>query len=151
MRWACLRACRSEPQMPQASVLTSTCAAAGFGWGSVSTTISPFRKIAARIGVSLAFLLLSGFSLRPSPRIARNALSGIGPRHVGELALEGDGGGPAVQPIHLGGRRGQRRIVRLRRAVDDEGRARQRLEYRGDAAIGVEIMRPGGAAAQRQN
>ena len=24
MRWACLAACRSEPQMPQASVLTST-------------------------------------------------------------------------------------------------------------------------------
>ena len=45
--------------MPQASVLTSTCPAAGFGSGSVSTTISPFLKIAARIGVSLAFLLLS--------------------------------------------------------------------------------------------
>ena len=62
MRWACLRACRSEPQMPQASVLTSTCPAAGFGSGSVSTTISPFLKIAARIGVSFAFLLLSGLA-----------------------------------------------------------------------------------------
>jgi hypothetical protein len=36
--------------MPQASVLTSTCPAAGFGSGNVSTTISPFLKIAARIG-----------------------------------------------------------------------------------------------------
>ena len=34
MRWACLRACRSEPQIPQASVLTSTCPASGFGSGS---------------------------------------------------------------------------------------------------------------------
>ena len=58
MRWACLRACRSDPQMPQASVLTSTAPAAGFGSGSVSTTISPFLKMAARIGVLLVFLLL---------------------------------------------------------------------------------------------
>src|SRR5712671_3233740 len=50
MRWACLRACRSEPQMPQASDLTSTMPAPGFGSGIWSTTISPFRKIAARIG-----------------------------------------------------------------------------------------------------
>src|SRR5216683_1314464 len=50
MWWACLRACRSEPQMPQASVLTSTCPAVGLGSGSVSTTISPFLKMAARIG-----------------------------------------------------------------------------------------------------
>src|SRR5450631_3282814 len=48
MRWACLRACRSEPQIPQASVLTSTCPADGFGSGSVSATISPFLKMAAR-------------------------------------------------------------------------------------------------------
>src|SRR6188472_3738083 len=105
MRWACSRACRSEPQMPQASVLTSTCPAAGFGSGSVSTTISPFLKMAARIGVSFAFLLLPCSALRPSPRIARDALAGIGPRDVGELAFEGGGGGPAVQPLHLGGRR----------------------------------------------
>ena len=42
-------------------------------------------------------------------------------------------------------------FVRLRRAVDDEGRARQRLEQGRDVAVGVEIMRPGGAAAQRQD
>ena len=41
-------------------------------------------------------------------------------------------------------------IVRLRRAVDDEGSPRQRLEQGRDIAVGVEIMRPGGAAAQRQ-
>ena len=49
--------------MPQASVLTSTCPEAGFGSGSVSTTISPFLKMAARIGVSFAFLLLPGSAL----------------------------------------------------------------------------------------
>src|SRR5690242_18859784 len=49
MRWACLRACRSEPQMPQARVLTRTCPAAGFGSGQLSATIWPLRKMAARI------------------------------------------------------------------------------------------------------
>jgi hypothetical protein len=36
--------------------LTSTCPTAGFGSGSVSTTISPFLKMAARIGFSLGLL-----------------------------------------------------------------------------------------------
>jgi hypothetical protein len=39
--------------------------------------------------------------------------------------------------------------MRLRGAVDDEASARQRLERRGDIAVGIEIMRPGEAAAQR--
>jgi hypothetical protein len=39
--------------MPQASVLTSTCPAAGLGSGKLSATISPFLKMAARIGLSL--------------------------------------------------------------------------------------------------
>ena len=49
MRWACLAACRSEPQMPQASILTRTWPRAGTGSGKVSTTMSPPRKIAAFI------------------------------------------------------------------------------------------------------
>src|SRR6185312_6925833 len=53
MRWACLRACKSEPQMPQASVFTSACPAAGSGAGMVSTTISPFLKMAARMRLPL--------------------------------------------------------------------------------------------------
>ena len=51
MRWACLRACRSDPQMPQASDLTSTMPAPGLGSGISSTTISPFLKMAARTNV----------------------------------------------------------------------------------------------------
>jgi hypothetical protein len=39
--------------------------------------------------------------------------------------------------------------MRLRGAVDDEASARQRLERRGDIAVGIEIMRPGEAAARR--
>jgi len=38
----------------------------------------------------------------------------------------------AADPLHLGGDGGQRRVGRLRRAVDDEGCARQRLEGGGD-------------------
>src|SRR5438046_818198 len=34
--------------MPQARVLTSTCPEAGFGSGTLPTTISPFLKMAAR-------------------------------------------------------------------------------------------------------
>ena len=41
--------------------------------------------------------------------------------------------------------------MRLRRAVDGEAGARQRLEGGGDRAIRIEIMRPGEAAAQRQD
>jgi hypothetical protein len=33
---------------------------------------------------------------RSAPRLA-----GIGSRHLGEFALEGGGGGPAVHPFHL--------------------------------------------------
>src|ERR1019366_5438388 len=83
-----------------------------------------------------------------SPRVAHDALAGVGAGDVGKFAFEGGGGGPAVQPFHFSGCRGQRRIMRLRRAVDDEACARQRLEGGGDIAIGVEIMRPCQAAAQ---
>src|ERR1700716_4007223 len=109
MRWACLRACRSEPQIPQASVLTSTCPAAGLGSGSVSTTISPFLKMAAR-----KRNLPSGSSDCPQryhgglPDVTHHALAGIGLRDIGELALEGGGSGPAVQPFEFGRYRGQR-------------------------------------------
>src|SRR6202022_3887683 len=48
--------------MPQTSVLTSTCPAAGLGSGSVSTTISPFLKMAARIGDPFPFRLCRPYS-----------------------------------------------------------------------------------------
>src|SRR5271165_6507414 len=44
-------ACRSVPQMPQHSVFTSTWPSAGLGSTTVSTTMSPWRKIAARMTV----------------------------------------------------------------------------------------------------
>src|SRR5215472_6955078 len=49
--WVCFAACRSVPQMPQHSVFTSTWPSASFGSATVSTTMSPLRKIAARIVV----------------------------------------------------------------------------------------------------
>src|SRR5262249_3093017 len=45
---ACWRAWRSEPQIPQASVLTSTCPFDGVGSASWATTRSPSRNMAAR-------------------------------------------------------------------------------------------------------
>src|ERR1035437_392164 len=144
-------ACRSEPQMPEASVLTSTCSMPGLGSGSVSTTISPFLKMVAPVGVLPA---VRDFPLSYHgglPHVTRDALACVGFRNAGELPFEDGGEREAVQPFHLGCGRGQRGIVRLRRAVDDEGRARQRLEHRRDIAVGVEIMRPGGAAAQSED
>jgi len=44
--------------MPQASVFTNTCPAPGFGSGSVSTTISPFLKMAARIAVPPRYVVV---------------------------------------------------------------------------------------------
>jgi hypothetical protein len=82
--------------------------------------------------------------------ISNDALAGVRTGNVGELAFEGGGERETVQPFHLGGSGGQRRVMRLRGAVDDEASARQRLERRGDVAVGVEIMRPGEAAAQRE-
>src|SRR5216683_1427676 len=67
-----------------------------------------------------------------SPRVSDHALSGVAGGYAGELALEGGGGGPAVQPFLLGGGGDEGSIVRLRRAVDDEGCARKRLERRTD-------------------
>ena len=80
-----------------------------------------------------------------SPRVAHDTLACIGARDVGELAFERRGAGAAVQPFYLGGGRGQCGIGRLRRAVDDKGRARQRLEYGAGRTDRIEIMCPGGA------
>src|ERR1700716_585934 len=84
------------------------------------------------------------------PGIPHHALARVAASDVGEFTFEGGCRRPAVQPFQFGGGRGQRRVSGLRGAVDDEGSARQRLERRGDGAVGIEIVRPGEAAAQRQ-
>jgi len=101
--------------------------------------------------VVLALFRLRKLHFLPLPRIAHCTLAGVGARHAGELALEACPSGPAVQPFHLELGRRQRRVACLRCAVDDERRAGQRLERRGDAAIRIEVVRPGGAAAQRED
>jgi hypothetical protein len=83
------------------------------------------------------------------PLISNDALAGVRTGNVGGLAFEGGGERETVQPFYLGGSGGQRPVMRLRGAVDDEASARQRLERRGDIAVGIGIMRPGEAAAQR--
>jgi len=54
------------------------------------------------------------------PRVARDAFAGVGSADAGEFAFETRGQREAVRPFHFGGSRGQRQIMRLRRAVDDE-------------------------------
>src|SRR5215831_10036409 len=53
-RSACLRACRSEPQIPQASVRTSTSPGPGSGAGTSATTKARSRMTTARMGGSSA-------------------------------------------------------------------------------------------------
>ena len=54
------------------------------------------------------------------PRIPHHALAGVARGDAGELALEGGGGGPAVQPFHFGGRGHEGSVGSLRGAIDDE-------------------------------
>src|SRR4051794_13823871 len=72
------------------------------------------------------------------PRISHHALAGVARGNAGELALEGSGGGPAVQPFHIGGGSDEGCVVRLRSTIDHEGCAGQRLERRTDNSVGVE-------------
>jgi hypothetical protein len=47
--------------------------------------------------------------------------------------------------------RRERRILRRRRAVDDEARARKRLEHRGQGRVAHPVVRPGHTRAQRKH
>ena len=69
---ACLSACRSEPQMPQASVLTSTSPGPGSGTGRSATTSRRSRITAARMGAILP---------RLAPTVERCAI--LGPEVIG--------------------------------------------------------------------
>src|SRR5450631_1939642 len=91
------------------------------------------------------------FEVATLPRIPHHALAGVARGDAGELALEGGGGGPAVQPFLLDGGGHERGIPSLRGAVDDKGCARQRLERRPDIAFGVEIVRPCHATSQSED
>ena len=83
---------------------------------------------------------------RGSPRVSHHALAGVAARDIGELAFEGGGGRPAAEPFLFYRRGDQRGVACLGRAVDDEARARQRLEGGGDRTVRIVIMRLGHAA-----
>src|SRR5437763_676345 len=94
-------------------------------------------------------------SLRPPldtlPGVARDALAGVAAGYVGERAVKSRSERDAVQPLHFGGGGDQRAVAGLRRAVDDEACAGQGLEGRGEGTVRIEVVRPGGTAAQRQD
>lgn len=83
--------------------------------------------------------------------VSHHALAGVGTGDSGELALERACRRPAVHPFHFDGRRRQRGLARLPRTVDNEAGAWQRLEGGADGAVGVEVVRPGRTAAQRED
>ncbi len=88
---------------------------------------------------------------RVLPRPAHGAGAGISVAVAGELAVELADDGDAVGELELGAGGGERGILRRRGAVDDEARARQRLEYGSERRITHPVMRPGEPAPQRQH
>jgi hypothetical protein len=69
---------------------------------------------------------------------------------LGEFAVEFGEQSHAVGELELGAGRGERGVLRRQRAVDDEARARQRLEHRRERGIAHPVVRPGEPAAQKQ-
>ena len=86
-----------------------------------------------------------------SPLVADDALAGIAAGDVGELALEAAGERETVQPFPFGRGGGERGVLGRCHAIDDKGRARQRLEGGRDGSVDAEVVRPSGATAQGEN
>src|SRR5205085_5506559 len=82
-----------------------------------------------------------------SPSVLEHALAGIAGDVAGELAVEGAGDREAAQPFHLGAGADERGVGIGPGAVHDEAGARQGLEQRGDGAVRIVVVRPGGATA----
>src|SRR3954470_10503126 len=68
----------------------------------------------------------------------------------GELAVELADEGDAIGEAKLGAGRCERGVLCRRGAVDDEARARQRLEYGAEGGIAHPVVRPGEPGTQRQ-
>ena len=85
------------------------------------------------------------------PPIAERTRPGVRGGVRSELAVELGEERNTVGEAKLGAGRGQRGVFRQRRAVDDEARARKRLEYRRQRRIAHPIVCPGNAPAQRQH
>src|SRR5262249_5212321 len=111
---ACLSACRSEPQMPQASVRTNTSPGPGCGTGMSATTSRRSRMTAART------------STPQLERLDVHAGRAWGVAHVGAHAHRG---GDGVALGHPGGGLRHLRVVEL-----VEGQVLRRAERRAEAA-----------------
>jgi hypothetical protein len=77
------------------------------------------------------------------PHIPCHGFACVAAGDIGELAFEGTAERETVGPSALDGSCGERGVGGLRRAAHDEGGAGQRLEGRGDTAVGIVIVRPG--------
>src|SRR5262245_19766990 len=85
-----------------------------------------------------------------SPRVSHRPGAGIGGGARRELAVElGEQADPVGEAILRAGG-DQRGILRRGGAVDDEARARKRLEQRRHRRIAHPVVRPGHARAQRE-
>src|SRR5262249_29212036 len=77
-----------------------------------------------------------------SPHISHGAGAGVGGGVGGELAVEFRKQRYTVGEAKLGARRGERGVLRERRAVDDEARAGKRLEHRHERRVAHPVVRP---------
>src|SRR6516162_6196315 len=80
-----------------------------------------------------------------SPRVSHGAGTGVGRGVRGELAVELGEQRNTIGEAIFGAGRGERGVLRRRRAVDEEARARKRLEYGGEGGVADPVVRPGQA------
>ncbi len=66
----------------------------------------------------------------------------------GKLAVELAEQGHTIGKPKLGACRGKRRVLRWRRAIYDDARARKRVEDGGERGIADPVVRPGNARAR---
>src|SRR5262249_54857971 len=79
---------------------------------------------------------------RQLPGITYSAGAAVGDGAAGELAIELGADRESASEAKLGTGRGQRRILRRCRAVDDEARAGQRLEGGNERRIAPPVVGP---------
>src|SRR5262249_13008432 len=149
-RYTTLRACARVPGAVQRATLLLI--AIDVARGALQTRDRRESSAWNSPGSAAHHSALARFTLRcardtgtMSPRVSQRAGAGVGRRMRGELAVELAEHGDAVGEAILGAGGGEDGVLRRGGAVDDEARAGERLEQRGQGRIAHPVVRPGEA------